>query len=92
MAGGDVGFTVAARYDYDISEISGSPVLTSGTSAIWDVGVWDAGIWGGAVVASNAVRGANGVGRAIAVNIKGRSAEETTLISYDVSWDSGGIM
>ena len=92
LSGGEVGFTVAARYDYDISEISGSPIFTSGVSGLWDVGAWDAALWGGGVFSSDVVRGANGIGRAVAINLKGRSSEETTLISYDISWDSGGIM
>jgi len=92
LAEGTTGFTVQARYDYDITELTGAPVVTSGTSGLWDTDAWDAGIWGGELFANSVARGATGMGRAVAIILSGSSTEKTTLISYDVTWDSGGLM
>jgi hypothetical protein len=83
---------VAARYDYDISELTGAPVLAGDGTGVWDAGIWDVSTWSGGVGSSDKVSGGQGVGRHIAVAIRGRSAEPTTLMAFDITWDTGGIM
>lgn len=92
IGGGAPAFKVEAAYDYDISEIPSFPVLGGQPSALWDDGIWDAGLWGGGTRSSDNPRGANGMGRHVAIKIRGRSSEPTVLISYDVTWDAGGLM
>ena len=70
-----------------------SPAVIFGTAVpVNGQGTWNAGKWGGGVHANDAPRGANGLGRHVAINIRGRTASDTTLVSFDVIWDSGGMM
>lgn len=68
------------------SIIAGTGIVTANPS------LWDIGRWGGGIQASDNPRGANGLGRHVAIAIRGRSSEPTTLVSFDVTLDSGGFM
>lgn len=92
VANGVPGFTVQARYDYDLAENTGSPLLTDESAALWDSGLWDIAKWGGGLQASDNPRGARGLGRHVAISIRGKSSENTTLVSFDITYDSGGMM
>ncbi len=82
-------YSVEARYDYDIQEASSpaDPVAPSG--ALWDSAIWDISLWGGDFQIVDGIRGASGMGRAIAIAINGRSASKTTLLRFDLLADSG---
>jgi hypothetical protein len=69
------------------------PSVISGTAepAPYD-GTWDIAMWGGGVQASDNPKGANGLGRHVAISIRGRTSEPTTLVSFDVTLDTGGVM
>ena len=54
--------------------------------SLWDQAIWFTGIPEG----YNTILGGTGMGRMIAIATKGRAVSETTLISWDVIWDSGG--
>jgi hypothetical protein len=77
-------------YDYNISE----QFVNGGTSPItqpeWDVAVWDTSIWGSQPVEVQAVSGANGVGRAMAISLSMNTSNPTTLIRTDIIGDTGG--
>ena len=92
VGGGEPSFFVQAQYDYDLSEHGEVPPITETTAGQWDDAIWNQGIWGGNVSASDNPRGANGMGRHIAVYLTGRSAFPTTLIAFDMSYDVGGLM
>jgi len=83
----------AARYDYDLNE-NVFPVnpAQSGTSAgLWDVGLWDQALWGSGFGQNFApILGSWGMGRYVAVSMRGETREETFFIGWDVLFDSGG--
>lgn len=85
-------YQIELRYDYNISEIfnpgSASPI----TGVLWDTAVWDVDIWSGQFLEIEAVRGAGGMGRAMAVGLSMSTSVETTLIRYDIIYDSGGLL
>lgn len=94
VSGGVPAFTVQARYDYDVNQIEGTPAFGGGGSALWDDSnaLWNSGTWAGGLEVSDNPRGANGLGRRIAVAIRGRSSEPTTLAAFDIVYDEGGLM
>jgi hypothetical protein len=92
LSGGVPAFTVAARYDFDITEISGSPAYGIAGSGLWDTAIWNESVWGGGIETTDNPRGANGLGRHIAVALKGVSSEATTLAAFDIIFDEGGLM
>jgi len=85
-------FAVQVKYDYDLSEVL-APVssgLLSG--ALWDVGLWDVGLWGGGSAPISVVRGGAGLGRAMAVGLNGSSTSDTTLLRFDLMFDTGNYL
>ena len=86
-------YFIRARYDYDISRIFPSPADLQAASQNWDFAKWDLSLWGGALSGvSDRVTGGDGMGRAVALALKGRSQGNVTLIGFDIAYDSGGFL
>jgi hypothetical protein len=95
LGGGIPVFDIQARYDFDVNEVLTTPAISgSATSGIWNSAssTWDLAVWGGSIQASDNPRGANGLGRHVAVAMRGQAAEAVTLIGIDAIWDTGGMM
>jgi len=86
-------YFVEARYDYDISRIPIGPIDTNGEGNVWDKGKWGTAKWRGALIAaSDKVTGGSGMGRAVALAIRGQSGNNVTLIGFDIAFDIGGFL
>ncbi len=82
-------FFVQAVFDYNLLEVVGTPESTTPFSGSWDVAVWDEAVWGGQFLTSDTLHGAGGIGRAIAVALKGVSVAEITLVRFDLMFSAG---
>jgi hypothetical protein len=83
-------YLVRAIYDYNLSEITGTPaggVTTTGS--LWDVGTWDAAVWGGDFLTTSELSGGSGIGRAIGIALKTSTVSDTTLVKFDVMVTKG---
>lgn len=90
--GGGVPYDVAARFRWDLREITSVlGTATSGASA-WDAGLWDQAIWGGGTVSQQGTFGAAGMGPEVAIAIRGKSVSRTTLVGIDVGFSEGGFL
>jgi hypothetical protein len=85
-------YTVKAFYDYDLSALPSPPNASAFGVGIWDTGLWDIDIWGGGSAAFQPARGAWGIGRTMAIALRGKSQVETTLIAIGIMWDEGGLL
>ena len=86
-------YTIKARYDYDVTELQNitKPPLPEGTG--WDVGIWDSDVWSGdTLVNYSQAQGSGGLGRSIAIALKGEASDVLRLLSFDVVFTSGGPM
>lgn len=92
VSGGIPVYDVQARYDFNINQLTGSPTYSGGGVGVWDEGIWGESVWGGGADTVDVPRGASGIGRHIAVNIRGRSAAPTVLAAFDIIADSGGLL
>lgn len=90
--GGAPAFNVNAYFDYDLSEITSPPTLTGSSESAWDSGAFDTALWGGSIEASDRPKGGSGIGRHVAVNIRGRTSDLTTLIGFDLTVELGGLL
>lgn len=89
--GGEPSVAVEARYRYSQTELD--PVsLVSGTGDVWDSGLWDVALWAGQYTPSQPVRGATGMGTAVAIAIRGTSVSRTVLVGLDVTFVPGGFL
>lgn len=83
-------FNTKALYDYDISELTllAFPPLSLGD--VWDTARWDFAIWGGGEsYGQHELRGAGGIGRSVAIALRGETSVYFRLLSFDIMWTSG---
>jgi hypothetical protein len=81
---------VSARYDFDIGvadDVSGSA-----GAAGWDVSQWDTEQWADDYLPASIVSGAVGMGRSVAVAVRGQAISRTTLVGTDVLFRLGGLL
>lgn len=86
-----VSYDVAARWDYDLTELSTVTAGDPGTN-VWDTAVWDTAIWGGPYQSSRRVRGATGMGVAVAIAMRGTAAARVSIAGVDVTYTQGGLL
>lgn len=79
-----------AKYNYDLLEPSAPS--GSSTGAGWDYGLWNTAVWGGDYGAGQPMRGAAGMGRDVAIAIRGTATSRTVLVGYDVLFTQGGLL
>lgn len=84
-------FEVAARFDFDITELDPVTPGTGGGST-WDSALWDTGVWGGDYSPSSAVRGACGMGVNVAMAWRGAAVDRTILVGFEVGFTQGGFL
>lgn len=84
-------FDVAARFDFDLTELAGV-TLQASAGSVWDAGLWDDAIWGGAYSGSHELRGASGMGSNIAIAWSGASVDRTVLTGFEMSFSEGGML
>jgi hypothetical protein len=80
-------------YDYEIVTFTNTLSGNITPAGRWDNGIWDQALWGSSELINRAkVVGGSGMGRTLAVAINGSGTSDTWLISYDVMWNSGGML
>jgi len=82
-----------ARFRFDTSEPSAPSGTSSNTdSDAWDTAIWDASRWGGDYQPLDSFTGGAGVGRDVAIAIRGAAVSRTVIASIDVFYDEGGLL
>jgi len=77
-------------YDYNLNEQALAPGSPIPIGDFWDSGIWDQAVWGeGQAFGSHKLVGAGGVGRSMAIAIRGDSTSDLRLLSIDVMWTKG---
>lgn len=85
-------YGVLARYDYDLTEALAVPIPSTPTGDVWDVAVWDTAVWGVGVITSNLLSGGSGMGRSVAIALRGTSSAKTTLVRFDLTFTFGNVL
>jgi hypothetical protein len=85
-------YAVEARYDFDFTGVTSAPSAAPTTGSVWGTGLWDLAEWGGGYTVSLPPMGAAGMGRHVAVAMRGRSNSETLHVGTDVLLDMGGLL
>jgi hypothetical protein len=85
-------YSILARYDFDLTEPPGSPAYVSPSGGLWNSGIWDTDLWGGGYIVDQPPFGGTGLGRHIAMYLRGRSAAETIHVGTDIMYDTGGML
>lgn len=84
-------YTCNIKYDYKIEELPIPPGTPTSPSS-WDNGQWDISTWGGAFAVTQSTQGASGMGKVVAVVLRGKSTSDTTLVGFQGVSTFGGFM
>jgi hypothetical protein len=85
-------FIVEARYDFDLSQINTAPTGGLASTSLWGSGLWGSAIWGGGNVSEQSIKGATGLGRHVAIAMRGRSSTKTVYVGSNIMGDAGGLL
>lgn len=81
-----------ARYGYNFLEPSAPSGTGGGGDGAWDSSTWDSTVWGGDFTPTQSIKGATGLGREVAIAVRGNSISRTTLVGIDVFFNQGGFL
>ncbi len=80
-------------YNYEVGEIGVIPFSDTFNIALWDDAVWDKDVWATTDLLNfDRIIGGSGMGRYVSVAVKGEGLAGTSLISVDITWDTGWFL
>lgn len=86
-------FNVEAVYDYQIEDEQMPPNQVSEQSVtLWDSALWDRVTWDFATAAKEFPVGVFGIGRAVAIAIRGNANTRINIVGWDLILTTGGYM
>lgn len=82
------------RYRFNTAEPAPPAGATqTGQDNVWGTATWDASVWGGDYTPIDKIAGgAAGMGRDVAVALRGSSVSRTIIASIDVLYEEGGLL
>jgi hypothetical protein len=92
VGGAPPNFRLQMRYDFDIEELQIGPPITRQGLSLWDTALWDTDTWAGKAQAYDNTIGVSGMGRYVAVAIRGESTSDLTYVGADLMGDIGGLL
>jgi hypothetical protein len=85
--------SATAKYGFDLSEPPPPAGATAGIiPGTWDGATWDSTLWDGDFVSNQPLSGGVGMGRDVAIAIRGSAISRTTLVGIDVQYTQGGLL
>ena len=85
-------YDVQVRYDFDLSEVTENPPFISLGISRWDEAIWDQDLWGGDAQTYVSTNGEFGMGRHVAIAMRGETASSLFLAGFDIMVESGGLL
>lgn len=90
---GTASFNVEAVYDYKIETVIPSPgIQPESGNNVWNSAIWDESAWDFDVEGKSFPVGVLGMGRAVAVGIKGDAATRINIVGWDLIVSIGGYL
>jgi len=85
--------TLTAVYDFDVeATLSNAGSSNVGGDVLWDSAVWDGSNWTFNIEALNFIRGTYGIGRSVAIGMRGSSQSRIDVVSWDLMVAEGGFL
>lgn len=84
---------VGAFYDFNLSTPTAPTSATIATgSTVWDSALWDTATWQAEYLATESVKGAQGMGVYAAIGLAFKAITRTIVVGFDVSIETGGML
>jgi hypothetical protein len=82
-----------AKYDFDLTEPDPpTGTASSSGSAVFDTAIFDEAVFGGDNTPSQPYYGGAGIGKHVAIAVRGRANSKTTLVGFNVAYVQGGLL
>ena len=85
-------FNIQIRFDFDTEELNQGPAYLPKTLSQWDTAIWDTDVWEGTAQSYLETIGVNGMGRHLAIAIRGNATNDLSYVGADVMYDQGGLL
>lgn len=85
-------YGVEARFDFVIDEQGTVPPFFPQIGAFWDLSSWDDSVWGGGYQTQQLPYGGVGMGRYVAIALRGNSYGTAAYMGCDIVLDQGGFL
>ena len=85
-------FNIQIRFDFDVEELRVAPAYLPKDLSQWDSAIWDADVWEGTAQSYLETIGVGGMGRHMAIAIRGNATNDLSYVGADVMYDTGGIL
>lgn len=93
LAAGEPILNMQAVYDYNIlAEAAGAQGVPAGPPGVWDEGIWGTDLWGSVQDGGSKLEGVAGIGRVMAIAMRGQATARMTLIGWDVNYTPAGFL
>jgi hypothetical protein len=90
--GTNPGYSVEARYDFDLSQIGVVPSTPTPPENAWGTGLWGTMLWGSGSGTESKIRGSTGIGTSAAFVLRMTTKTNTTLVGFDAVYDQGWFL
>ena len=85
-------YSIAIEFDFSLEELPVAPVGSPVGGADWDDAEWDLNLWQGTAQRYFETKGLIGMGRHLAVAVRGNSSARLAYIGSDLIFDTGGSL
>jgi len=90
---GDEAMNIGVIYDYKLNAMLAPPSDSpTGALSIWDDAIWDGSRWTFNLAGVGFVEGSLGIGRTVAVIMRGTSTDRLTIIGWDLTYTQGTFL
>jgi len=85
-------YSIAIQFDFSLDELPVVPAGGAAGDADWDDAVWDLNVWQGNAQRYFETVGLVGMGRHLAVSVRGNSSSSLAYVGADLIFDTGGSL
>ena len=90
---GTAALNIRAVYDYELEKRARAPATNPVQGFnLWNRGSWDQDLWDYGTEGVSFPQGALGMGRVVAVAVRGSSSTRLTILGWDISYTIGGFL
>lgn len=82
-------FQAFVRFDFDLTEPTGTATASLSAAGTWDVAVWDTGVWGGLTGQVYRHVGSSGFGVWVAPGVRFTADDYEVLTTYEIAIEEG---
>lgn len=92
VTGGATSINLDSVFDYNFNpDILSPPATGASNPSLWDEALWDVDVWDFPPSGASGVQGTFGMGRTMAIGMRGNSQSRVTLVGFDVMYNTGGL-